>query len=326
MRILNPVPPGVEMKILRDLDRWTSDGVISPAQHDAISAVVRKDRFSVFVELNTLLYLGVLSFVGGVGWTIQTHFARLGDAAILSALTLTFGVCLYYCFSRALPYSNGRVEHSGLAFDYVLYLGCLVFAIELGYVESQLHLLKEAWDNYLLLSAGLFFILAYRFDNRFVLSLALSTLGGWFSLRLSQFPDLGRPSVHTIGLVYGGLVAAAGTGLFKAGVKPHFLEAYLHVAANVMFLALLSAIFDHSTSGLYLVVLLGLGGAAIALGVRFKRFAFVVYGIVYGYVGISARLLREIDTFTGGLAYVAVSATLVIVSLVAIARQFGREE
>ena len=59
---------------------------------------------------------------------------------------------------------------------------------------------------------------------------------------------------------------------------------------------------------------------------RFKRFAFVVYGVVYGYIGISVRLLREIDTFTAGLAYVAISGTIVIVSLVVLARRFGREE
>jgi hypothetical protein len=308
------------------LERWRTTGAISGAQYDALSALVRKDRFSVFVELNTTLYLGVLAFVAGVGWTIETHFANLGDAAILSALTLTFCFSIYYCFSRGLPYSNRRVEPSGFAFDYVLYLGCLVLAIELAYVESRFHILQTGWDNYLLLSAVVFFTLAYRFDNRFVLSLALSTLAGWCSVRLSGFPDVGGPSLRTTGVLYGTLVAMAGTGLYKAGIKKHFLETYLHVAANVLFLALLSALFDRHADLLYLAGLLGLAGVAIPLGVRFKRFAFVVYGVAYGYIGISARVLREIDSFTAALAYVAVSSTVVIVTLVMIARRFGREE
>jgi hypothetical protein len=314
------------MKILERLQRWQTNGAISVEQYDAISALVRKDRFSVFLELNTILYLGVLTFVAGVGWTIQTHFARLGDAAILSALTLIFCFSLYYCFSRALPYSDGRLESAGFAFDYVLYLGCLVLAVELGFIESRFHLLQASWDNYLLLSAVVFFVLAYRFDNRFVLSLALSTLAGWFGFRLSSFPDTAGPSLRTIGLVYGSLVAIAGTALYKTGIKKHFLEAYLHVAANVLFITLLSALLDRHDDLLYLAGLLGLAGGAIALGVRFKRFAFVVYGVAYGYIGISARLLRGIDTFTGALAYVALSSTVVIVTLVVIARRFGREE
>jgi hypothetical protein len=313
------------MKILNDLERWNSTGAITGAQYDAISALVRKDRFSVFVELNTLLYLGVLSFVAGVGWTIQTHFARLGDVAVLSALTIAFCVSLYYCFSRALPYSRGEAESSGFAFDYVLYLGCLVFGLELGYLEFRFHLLQDNWDHYLLLSSFLYFALAYRFDNRFVLSLALSTLAGWFGLRLSRFPMLGG-SLRVYALAYGSLVAMAGIGLHTVGVKKHFLEAYLHVAANVLLVALLSAAFDRDPEWLYLLGLLGLAGLAIVGGTRFKRFAFVVYGIAYGYVGISARVIREIDGFTPALAYVATSGTIVIVSLVMLARRFGREE
>jgi hypothetical protein len=266
------------LTILKYLEHWNSTGAIAGAQYDAISALERKDRFSLFLELNTLLYVGVLSFVAGVGWTIQTYLARLGDAAILSALTILFLSCLYYCFSRALPYSHDQVESSGFAFDYVLYLGCLMFGLELGYLESQFHLLQTNWDHYLLLSSFVFFVLAYRFDNRFVLSLALSTLAGWFGVWLSHFPMLGESSLRAYALAYGAIVAMAGIGLHRVGIKRHFLEAYLHVAANVLFIALLSAAVERNLEWLYLLGLLGLAGIAIVEGVRFKRFAFVVYG------------------------------------------------
>jgi len=314
------------LKILADLERWRSTGAIRAEQYDILSALVRKERFSVFVELHTLLYLGVVSFVGGVGWTIQKHFEGLGDAAILSGLTLALAGSLYYCFSRGPAYSPGRVEAPGFAFDYVLYLGCLLLAVELGFLEFRFHLLQGNWDHYLLVSASVFFLLAYRFDNRFVLSLALSTLAGWFGLRLSHFPDLGGASLRATALTYGALVAATGGWLFRAGIKKHFLGAYLHVASNVMLLALLSGLFERNARELYLLALLGVAAVAVAGGLRFRRFAFVVYGVLYGYAGISARLLREVDSFTGALAYIAVSSTMVIVSLVALARRFGREE
>ena len=218
------------------------------------------------------------------------------------------------------------MEAPGFAFDYVLYLGCLVLGLELGYLEFRFQLLKESWDHYLLLSASVFFLLAYRFDNRLVLSLALSTLAGWFGLRLTHFPMVGAASMRASGLTYGGLVAALGAGLFHSGIKKHFLDAYLHVAGNVLFLTLLSALLEPRVHPLYLVALLGLAGLAVAGGIRVRRFAFVVYGIVYGYAGISARVLRHVDYFGDGLAYVAISSTIVIVSLVASARVFGREE
>jgi hypothetical protein len=314
------------LTILKHLERWHGTGAITGAQYDVLTAVVRKDRFSVFLELNTLLYLGVVSFIAGVGWTIQTYFVSLGDVAILSALTVTFCSSLYYCFSHARPYSNEQVESPDFAFDYVLYLGCLVFALELGYLESQFHFLQANWNQYLLLSSFVFFVLAYRFDNRFVLSLALSTLAAWFGLRISQFSIFGPRMLRDYALMYGSLVAIAGTGLYRIGVKKHFLEAYLHVAANVLFIALLSAAFEPGPDAMYLVGLLGLAAIAIVAGVRFTRFAFVVYGVVYGYIAISIRVMRGIDSFTAAMAYVAISGTIVIVSLVMLARRFGREE
>jgi hypothetical protein len=287
---------------------------------------VRRERMSVFAELTTLLYLGVVTCVAGVGWTIKDHFASLGDAAILTALTGVFVLAISYAFSRSRPYSHGRVESPSFAFDYVLYLGCLVLGVELGFIEFRFHLLQDRWDHYLLVSAFVYFVLAYRFDNRFVLSLALSTLAGWFGIEISRIFPFSLHTLRADALVYGALVAGAGSALDRMGIKKHFLEAYLHVAANVLFVALLSGVFDGTHDSWYLLGLLALSGVAIASGVRFKSFAFVFYGVVYGYIGVSARLLREIQTFTAALAYVVVSGSIVIVSLVVLARRFGREE
>jgi len=313
--------------VLSRLEHWKSTGAISSAQCDVLSALARNDRFSVFVELHTLLYVGVLSFVAGVGWMVATYSARLGDAAVLSSLTFAFCWSLYYCFAHALPYSHHRVEHPGLAFDYVLYLGCLVFAIDLGYLDARVHPFQHDWDNSLLLASGVFFALAYRFDNRFVLSLALSSLAGWFGVRVSRFGLVPGGSLRVYALAYGGVVAAAGTSLYFAGIKKHFLEAYLHIAANVLFMALLSGIGSRDSDGLlYLLGLLGLAALAIVEGVRFRRFAFVVYGVLFVYAGISFRMLLDIGSFSSALAYLVVSGTIVIVTLVVLARRFGRDE
>lgn len=118
------------MTTLERLEDWRKSGAIREEQYKAISALVRKERFSVFLELNALLYLGVLAFVAGAGWTIRTYFANLGDVAIISSLTLLVGVSFYYCFSRVKPWSKLQVESPNLAFDYILYLGCLLLGIE----------------------------------------------------------------------------------------------------------------------------------------------------------------------------------------------------
>jgi len=311
------------MTPLQHLQKWAQSGSISSAQFDTIAPVVRKDRFSVFVELNALLYLGVISFVAGLGWTIQTYFAHLGDAAVLTGLTVLLAGSLYYTFSQASAFSPGQVESPNMVFDYVLYLACLVFAAEIAYIESRFNLLQERRDYYLLFSAVLYFISAYRFDNRFVLSLALSTLAGWFGVKVSAFHAIATEPLRIAAVAYGILIAGAGFLISIRDIKKHFLDTYLHVAANVVFIAFVSGVLEQ---WFYSVGLIVLAIVSIYAGVHFRRFAFVVYGTVYGYIGMSSRLLHQVSDTTTTLLYLIVSGTAVIVLLVTLARRLRKEE
>ncbi len=315
------------MTTLARLEQWKDNGIITSDQFDAIARIVRRERFSVFFELNGLLYLGVLSLIAGVGWVIETYFANIGDAAIISSLSLLLCLSFYYCFTRSTPYLPALVESPNLAFDYVLYAGCLLCGLEIAYVENRFHLLNDNKDFYLLGSALLFFILAYRFDNRLVLSLALSSLAGWFGVRLSQSPLRYGDSLRPYAIAYGAVVAGIGGFFHRVGIKKHFTETYLHIAANVMLIALVSGVADEKGAWLYLAALLGLGGFAVFEGVRLRRFAFVAYGILYGYVGISIKILNQsrIDS-TFALMYLIVSGIGVVAFIIFLARLFGREE
>jgi hypothetical protein len=53
---------------------------------------------------------------------------------------------------------------------------------------------------------------------------------------------------------------------------------------------------------------------------------FVAYGIVYGYAGITIRVLRNVGSATAFFGYFLVTGTVVIVALVVLARRFGRDE
>jgi hypothetical protein len=311
------------MTMAERLGRWKNEGVITAAQYEALGVIVRKDLFSVSFELNALLYLGVVSVAAGVLWTVRTHFADLGDAVIVLALTVIVGLCCWYCFSRALPYSSGEVESPTAVFDYVLYLGCLTFAIELAYLETRYTLLGDSWDAYILFSAAVFFAAAYRFDNRLVLSLALSTLAAWFGIKLTRFGYGSGDSLRISALIYGALVAAMGATLQRLGIKRHFVETHLHLAATAAFVALTSGAWTDSGL-LYLAGLLALAAISMAYGIRYRQFAFVAYGAVYPYVGISLRLTRHWrDTATFG--YGVVSASAMVVLMVYVARRFGRD-
>ena len=306
------------------LGRWREDGAITPEQYDAIGAIVRKTRFSVALEIHALLYLGVVAIAGGVLWTVQTHFASLGDTVIVLGLTLIVGLCAWYCLTRARPYSPGEVESPTVIFDYVLYLGCLIFASELAFIETRFSLFGDAWDVHVLGAAVLFFAAAYRFDNRFVLSLALSTLAAWFGIKLTQIGFGSAGALRVSALVYGALVAGMGTLLQRFDIKRHFVDTHLHVAATVAFVALTHGVLSDEGSLLYLGGLLILAGVSIAYGVRRRQFAFVAYGAVYPYIGLSMKLVDGMGP-TAAMAYFVVSGGAMVVLIVYIARRFGRD-
>src|SRR5215469_10076667 len=244
------------MTILERLEQWSEQGAISLEQQAYLAGLCRREPFSLFLELNVLLYVGVLAFVAGLGWTLTTWSQQLGDVLVLTVLSAILAACFWYCFSRAPAWSPAAMPAPTAVFDYVLYLGSLVWCVELAYLERRFHVLSGQWDLYLLATAIFFFFLAYRFDNRFVLSLALSSLAGWFGLTISRWPDHQDAVYRECALLFCALVGLGGVLLQRNGIKPHFFGTYINIVANVLFWALLSGVFNREGYGIWLLALL----------------------------------------------------------------------
>src|SRR5579864_2351443 len=326
IRTIAPHPENQDsMTLLARLEQWKDSGIISPEQHAILTGLSRGEPFSILLELNILLYAGILALVAGLGWTVATWSQQLGDVVILAILSAILAVCFWYSFSRAAAWSPAETPSPGLVFDYVLYLGSLIWSVELSYIENRFHLLSGQWDLYLLATAGLFFFLAYRFDNRFVLSLALSSLAGWFGLTISHWPRYQNEAYRQYAILYSLMAGGAGAILHRRGLKPHFLGTYLNIAANVLFWALLSGVFNRQGYVVWFLALLAACGASLAWGLARRQFSFVAYAAVYGYVGLSSILVRDMDSSTAILSYFLLTGVAMLVMLVLIARRFGRE-
>jgi hypothetical protein len=317
------------MTILTRLEQWKEQGKISPEQYAHLAGLSRQEPFSLFLELNVLLYAGVLAFVAGLGWTVTTWSQQLGDVLVLTVLSTILAASFWYCFSRAPVWSPAETPASSPIFDYVLYLGALVWSLELAYLENRFHILSGQWDLYLLVTAVLYFFFAYRFDNRLVLSLGLSSLAGWFGLTVSRWSAWDW-SVHQddvyrgYALLYCLVVSVSGAFLQRRGLKPHFFGTYLNVVANILFWAVLSGVFNPQGYGVWFLALLLACGASLAWGLVRQQFAFVAYAAVYGYVGVSSVFLRGVTNESAVLTYFVVSGVVMLVVLVQIGRCFGR--
>jgi uncharacterized membrane protein YjgN (DUF898 family) len=88
--------------------------------------------------------------------------------------------------------------------------------------------------------------------------------------------------------------------------------------------ALVAGVNAREMEPLWLFALLGASAFAIERGVRFRRFAFVLYGVVYAYVGVTSEVFHSFLEFTAILTYLVLSAAVVVGSLVFVSRRFGR--
>ena len=312
------------MTILARLERWKQQDKISPEQCAHLSGLASGQPLSIFLELNVLLYAGVMALVAGIGWTVSTWSKQIGDVIVVTVLFAIFAACFWYCFSRAPAWSPAETPAPTAIFDYVLYLGSLVWSLELAYVENRFHLLSGQWDLYLLATALFFFFLAYRFDNRFVLSLGLSSLAGWFGLTIARWQIREDAAYRQYALLYCAVVGISGLLFQRRGFKPHFFGTYLNIVANVLFWAVLSGVFEQHGYGLWFVLLLLVCGASLAWGISRRQFAFVAYSAIYGYVGVSTLVVRNVSDDTSIMAYFVFSAIAMLIALVQIGRRFGR--
>ncbi|MBI3554554.1 MAG: DUF2157 domain-containing protein [Elusimicrobia bacterium] len=304
---------------------WRDKGLLRPEQAKVLLEIENDRIFSISAELRALLYLGALLIVAGVGGTVKRYVLELGPVAISGGLSFAVLAGLYYCFSRGAPYSSQKVESPTPAFDYVLYMSCAFWGILFGYLETHYHLLAEHWDYYLLLSSGLFFWLAYRFDNRLVLAMALTTLGSWFGLRFSHL-DLPFFDLRTRGLGFGTTVVLAGWWLEnRARIKDHFADTYYNVGLHVLFWTLLWGLFDKKIMSAYTPALAMLTTAVITYGLRRRSFQYFLYGTVYGYIGLSYIIVTEFFdkmwSSIGGLSFYFLASS---VSMLAVIFYFRR--
>lgn len=290
-------------------------GALGPGQFTILDELHRNRRYSVHWELRAAVYVGVLLVAAGIALTVRQYFAQLGDIAIIGSLAAGCLASFSYCFLKGGPWSNEAVESPNIVFDYVLLFGCTCFATAVAYVETQYDVLGKLWIHYLLISAALFFFLAYRFDNRLVLSMALSTLAAWFGFQLADVFASFHRYYRESAMAYSAVCFGLGIALYRAGIKSHFLHVYLNFAVHFLLGALLAGVFEYRFSSWHLPAL-ALAVAAVAVyAVRSRRFLYMLYAILYGFAGLTSLALRYIDS-TGMMFLYGIGASLGVILLI----------
>jgi hypothetical protein len=303
-------------------------GILNREQAALLRRIYGRELFSVHWELRLLLYAGILILTTGLGLLIAKYFASIGHVALLAAIALGGTGCFAYCLRRGGGFSPETAPAPDAAYDYVLLLGCLLLGTFQGYLELRYQLLAQHWSWWLLGSGLLYLLCAHYFDNRLVLSLALSTLGAWLGVKTSLLSEGGwDAALRGNAIFFGAMVVAAGAAQVRLGWKRHFLPVHLHLGVNLLLAALVAGV-DSRTKGLfYLAGLLLVGAGSALYAQRARRFAFLLYAVLYGYLGITIFVLdHDWWDVEGILLYFLATAAVLVTALVAFHRRFRSAE
>jgi hypothetical protein len=319
---------GVE-SLIAELERA---GHLDAARAAFLRRVARGELVSVRLELQLLLYAGVLLVTGGVGILVKRHYDDLGPAAIAAALGLAAAACLLWTWRKSPPFARGEVPSPHLAYDYVLLLGLLLLGSWLAYVEYNFTLLGEAWPWHLLLVSLLCLGSAYRFDSRTVLTLALTTFAAWRGVAVTSLAAWGRATdlVRWNALGCALLFLALGWLTSRWEIKAHFQEVCAHLGLLLLFGALLSGFFVTlrrwgAEEYLWAAALALAVAVTVRLALRRGRVSWFAYAVVAGWMGF-LRLVPIFDLGTFGFNLVAASALGVILLILRVRKQMREED
>lgn len=277
----------------------------------------RGELVSVRQELKTLLYAGVLVAIAGAGLFVKEFHDRLGPVLIASVLGAAAVACFVYVFRRAPGFTWGRTVSPHLAVDYVLLLGVLLIGSNLAYVERQFKILGADWPLHLLVLSVVYFVAAYRFDSRAVLSLAVAALAAWRGITLAlPFASARNGEALEVlrlnAIVLGVLYIAAGAVSVRTNRKAHFEDVWVTMGLLLLFGGVLTGVYGDQGWLLWFGALAVLAAPILIFAYRRRRRIDFGIALFAAYLGV-ARLPGEV--LGGELNYLAVAA----VSLAALA-------
>lgn len=272
--------------------------IISTESLQKIKERQRNKLISVFWELKTLLYLGVLLLAGGLGIIVYKNIVTIGHQSILALMALTIAACFYYCFKHKLPFSKAKVQAPNAYFDYVLLLGCLLFISFVSYLQFQYNVFGSRYGLATFIPMLVLFTVAYYFDHLGILSIAITNLAAWAGIAVTPAAilkenDFDNFSLIVTGIVLGILLVAASVFSISKKLKAHFSFTYTNFGMHLLFISSLAGMFHFEKA--YFLFFLLLSACAYFFYLRAfkeKSFYYILILSLYCYIGLSYVAIR----------------------------------
>jgi hypothetical protein len=276
------------------------NNLIEKGQFEFLDAIETNKIISVFNELRLMLYLGIMLLSTGVGYFAYQNMGKFGHVSSMLLLLAGIIVCFFYILKYTPAYSNAEVSVTHPYYDYLLILVSLLIIGLFGYIQVYFNLVHLLLNWSTLISAVILLFMAYRFDNRGLLSMGVTALSATFGIVISPvnwtkgewLPSL---NLYNTAILLGVAFILIGQISQLKKIKSHFRFTYQNIGLLIFYIGCIAAIFDSNYSILYAFLLLFSSCAVIYYSWKYKEFLFFLYSSISGYIALSYLLIKLIE-------------------------------
>ncbi|MCU1244780.1 MAG: hypothetical protein JWN02_690 [Acidobacteria bacterium] len=310
-----PLPPSrtrvtipLMLSFSPELEALRDRGALDAATAARLIARERREPFSIYPELRTLTWLGVMLIVSGVGIIIAKHLDEIGPLTLAIVIALASAACYVWAWIHR--------REPALLDEYLLLLASLLLSADAGFIEHQFHLLGDQWVRHLLFLAIAHGVVAYLYTSRTVLALSIGALAGYLGIErnLDAFWRSG--------------IEVAVRAFFCAAIvliwrevdrrwrpQTNFSDVFAHFGANLAFWGALILTFHEETQYLGVLLVMGIGAAAAVHAFRSGREAFLLYAYVYTVIAADRVIVSVLRSEALAFFYLLTSTVLAIIGL-----------
>lgn len=268
------------------------ENIINNQQFNTLEAIQENKIVSVYFELRTMLYVGILLFTSGIGYFTYKNIGEMGHIIAMLVITSLIIAGFYFIQKHTKPYSNNIVTIKIVYFDYVVLLTALLMISLLTYTQVYFNLVELLlnWTTYL--SSVILFFMAYRFDNKILLSLAITSFAASVGLSVSPINWskgnwIASSDLYIVSIFIGVTLVIIGHFSTTKPIKPHFSFTYQNFGFLLYFTGCLTGLFNSNSPVLLTFITLVTSAAITFYCWKEKSFLFFLYSNITFYISFS---------------------------------------
>jgi hypothetical protein len=308
-------------------EKLVSKGFVTSEQHTEIKDYQSLGIFSLNNELVFFLYLSVLLFTTGVGTFIYKNIDSIGHLAILAINFIVMLVCFYFSFKKAKGFAREEVLFDHPVYDYLVLAGSILACIFIGYLQFQYTLFGTDFGFVSLFSAVVCFGVAYYFDNKSVLSMAITALITFVGISLTPQTLLenevySNPNLSYYGIALGIVLLLLMEYSWKENIKKHFHIIYTTFALHLIGICCIAGLIEDY----WFIFIPFMAGAVYYFYKKSYQIAstFVfVSALIYGYIGLNIDADQFVEFLFMFSPFYVIGSIILFIKLV---RRFNKEK